>query len=215
MADPDDGTGPNRRERKKQETRAALEAAALRLFAEHGFEGTTVEEIAETADVAVRTFFRYFQSKQDVLFGDVGHDLTGRIRTHLRQRPATEPLVAAVAGALRDMESDNPDQQQQILVRMRLLVKLPELAGTYHVLFQRIHDEIAEYAAERLDQTPADLYPQLLAVAATGSVKAALVAFEASGGTRPLAELRDEAYAALTAGLVRLPDPAGNSARQR
>jgi hypothetical protein len=131
----------------------------------------------------------------------VAHDLTGRIRAHLAHQPESLPPVAAVAAALHEMEEDNPDQQHQILVRMRLLVKLPELAGTYHLLFQRLHDEIAEYVGGRLDQSPVDLYPQILASAATGSVKAALVVFEASAGARPLAEVRDEAFAALTAGL--------------
>jgi AcrR family transcriptional regulator len=195
------GAQPGRRERKKLETRAALEAAALRLFAAQGYEQTTVEEIAEAADVAVRTFFRYFQSKQDVLYGDVARDLTGRMRAHLARQPESTPPVAAVIAALRQMEEDSPDQQQQILVRVRLLSTLPELTGTYHVLFQHLHDEIARYAAGRLRQTPTDLYPQLLAAAATGSVQAALIAFEASAGARSLADLRDEAYAALTAGL--------------
>jgi AcrR family transcriptional regulator len=209
-----EGAVPNRRERKKLETRAALEAAALRLFADQGYERTTVEEISEAADVAVRTFFRYFQSKQDVLFGDVAHDLTGRIRAHLAHQPQTLAPVDAVAAALLEMEQDNPDQQQQILVRMRLMEQLQELAGTYHMLFQRLHDEIAEYVAGRLGQSPVDLYPQLLAAAATGSVKAALVVFEATGGSRPLAEVRDEAFAALTAGLSQ-PTSADTPARRR
>ena len=203
------GSGPNRRERKKQETRAALEVAALRLFAEQGYERTTVEEIAEAADVAVRTFFRYFQSKQDALFGDVAHDISGRLRTHLAEQPADRPLVAAVAAAMREM-GEGPDQEEQILVRMRLMEKLPELAGMYHMLFQRLHDEIAEYVAARLQSSPADLYPQILAAAAAGAIKAALVVFQASGGTRPLAALRDEAYAALTAGVGEPTTPAAS-----
>jgi AcrR family transcriptional regulator len=193
---------PNRRERKKLETRAALEAAALRLFAEQGYEQTTVEEIAEAADVAVRTFFRYFQSKQHVLFGDVAHDVTGRMRKALAGRPESEPPVEAVGAAMNAMQLDDPgEQQQQILDRMRLVERLPELGGTYHLLFQQLHEVIAEFVADRTGRPPVDLYPQLVAAAATGSVKAALCVFEATAGRRPLAELRDEAYTRLTAGL--------------
>ena len=82
---------PTRRERKKLETRQALEEAALRLFAERGYEQTTVEDIAEAADVAVRTFFRYFSSKQDVLFGEVVTDRVLRLRNELAARPRTSP----------------------------------------------------------------------------------------------------------------------------
>jgi TetR/AcrR family transcriptional regulator, regulator of mycofactocin system len=185
----DPGRGElGRRERKKQETRQALEAAALRLFETQGYESTTVEEIAEAADVAVRTFFRYFQSKQDVLFGEVGQDLFGRLAAQLAKRPETESPVEAVGAAFREMYQDAPDQQRQILDRMRALDRSPKLAGPYHLLFQRLHDLIAEFVGERLSVSPVDLYPQL-------------VAFEAIGGARPLVDLRDEAYAALTAGL--------------
>jgi TetR/AcrR family transcriptional regulator, regulator of mycofactocin system len=192
---------PGRRERKKLETRAALEAAALRLFAERGYEQTTVDDIAEAADVAVRTFFRYFQSKQHVLFGDVALDIAGRLRAALRARPAGEPPVDAVGAALGAMELDDPEQQRQVLDRMRLLERLPELGGTYHMLFQQLHEVIAAEVAERDGRSAADLEPQLLAAAATASLKAALTVFEATGGRRPLAELRDEAYSRLTAGL--------------
>ena len=153
----------NRRERKKRETRDALEAAALRLFAEKGYDETTVEEIAEAADVAVRTFFRYFQSKQHVLFGDVAHDVTGRLRAALDAQPATLAPVVAVGAALELLGLDSDDERRQILDRMRLLEKLPELAGTYHMIFQDLHDVIADYTAERIGALPKDLHPQLLA----------------------------------------------------
>ena len=198
---PPETSAPGRRERKKLETRTALEAAALRLFAERGYEQTTVDDIAEAADVAVRTFFRYFQSKQHVLFGDVALGIAARLRTALRERPATETPVEAVGAALGAMELDDAEQQRQVLDRLRLLQRLPELGGTYHLLFQQLHDVIAEEVAERTGKPVTDLHPQLLAAAATGALKAALTVFEVSGGRRQLAELRDKAYTLLTAGL--------------
>lgn len=198
---PPETSAPGRRERKKLETRTALEAAALRLFAERGYEQTTVDDIAEAADVAVRTFFRYFQSKQHVLFGDVALGIAARLRTALRERPAKETPVEAVRAALGAMELDDAEQQRQVLDRLRLLQRLPELGGTYHLLFQQLHDVIAEEVAERTGKPVADLHPQLLAAAATGALKAALTVFEVSGGRRQLAELRDKAYTLLTAGL--------------
>jgi AcrR family transcriptional regulator len=191
----------SRRERKKLETRAALESAALRLFAERGYDATTVEEIADAADVAVRTFFRYFSSKQDVLFGDVARDITGRLRAALVARPAAEPAVVAVGAALDAMELDNDEQRRQVLDRMRLMDKAPELGGTYHLLFQELHDVIAGFTAERTGAGARDLYPQLVAAAATGAIKATLTVFEAAPDVEPLSALRVRAYAALTEGL--------------
>ena len=80
-----------RRERKKRQTRAALEQAALRLFAEKGYDQTTVEDIADAADVAVRTFFRYFQSKQHILFGDFAHQIAARLAGMLAASRETPP----------------------------------------------------------------------------------------------------------------------------
>jgi AcrR family transcriptional regulator len=199
---PHDATVLNRRERKKLETRAALEQAALRLFAQQGYEATTVEEIAEAADVAVRTFFRYYQSKQHVLYGDVALDITDRLRVALSRQPADGPILAAVGAALESMELDDAEHQQQILQRMKLVATLPELAGAYHLIFHDLHNVIAEYVAGRCAQRRYDFFPQLVANAAIGSIKAALTTFEAYGSSgRNLRSLRREAYTTLTAGI--------------
>src|SRR5581483_7155475 len=87
------------RERKKQRTREALRAVALRLFERKGFEITTVEEIAAAARVSPRTVFRYFPTKHDLVFNRTDERL-GLLLTAVRGRPPEEPpLVAACAAA--------------------------------------------------------------------------------------------------------------------
>jgi TetR/AcrR family transcriptional regulator, regulator of mycofactocin system len=194
---------PSRRERKKLQTRDALEAAALRLFAEKGYEATTVEEIAEAADVAVRTFFRYFQSKQHVLFGDVAHNVAGRLRTALDARPADESLLDSIGAAMDALELGGGGDGRQVLDRMRLLDQMPELGGPYHLLFQDLHDVIAEFAAGRTGDQPRDMYPQLVAGGTIAAVKAVLSVFQAQPDGRSIHDLRVDAFEQLTRGLHR------------
>ena len=91
-----------RRDRKKNETRQALRDAAHRLFAEKGFSQTTIDDIAEAADVSRRTFFRYYDSKDDLLRSDVS-DLLPVMLAALRARPAAEPPFAAILASLRTL----------------------------------------------------------------------------------------------------------------
>lgn len=96
------GLGGGRRDRKKAETRQALRAAAHRLFAEKGFSRTTIDDITEAADVSRRTFFRYYDSKDDLLRADVS-DLLPAMLAALRARPAEETPWAAILAALRTL----------------------------------------------------------------------------------------------------------------
>lgn len=93
------GAPPGRRERKKQATRAALVAAAKELFETKGFAATTVQEITDAADVSERTFFRYFESKEDLLLPDLVALFADAERA-LRRRPPDEPPLPALREAL-------------------------------------------------------------------------------------------------------------------
>jgi AcrR family transcriptional regulator len=89
------------RTRKKERTRAAINDAALELFIEKGYEATTVDEIAERAEVSKATFFRYFATKAEVIFSTDGlgrHEL----RDAIVERPADEDDLTAVRRALLD-----------------------------------------------------------------------------------------------------------------
>ncbi len=91
---------PGLRERKKQQTRENIERVALQLFAERGYDHTTLAEIADAADVSPRTIFAYFESKEDILFCDEPV-MFERLKDTLEQRP----VGATTVDALREFVS--------------------------------------------------------------------------------------------------------------
>lgn len=108
------------RERKKQQTREALIAAAQRLFTEQGFDGTTTDEIAAAADVSQRTLFRYFAGKEEMALAPLAEMQEG-FTDEVRRRPPGEPPMTALRLAARAMigafAGDDPEtrQRRQIL----------------------------------------------------------------------------------------------------
>lgn len=193
--------GGTRRTQQKQATHAALEEAALRLFTAQGYENTTVEEIAETAGVAVRTFFRHFSSKQHVLFGDVAHGQVTALRQALARQDTTGDPIATVRAVMDEMDLADPADRAQVLMRFQLMAAQPTLVATYLLLSAELQNEVAEFVARCRGDSPTDFYPQLVAGAAAASWNAALATWVAAGGTADLTELRRSAFAALTAGL--------------
>jgi AcrR family transcriptional regulator len=191
-----------RRERKKLETRQALEQAALRLFAERGYEQTTVEDIAEAADVAVRTFFRYFSSKQDVLFGEVVTDRVTRLRSELAARPASEDLLRSIRVVMDLLDFTGPDEESAIMARMELLRRQPSFVARYLVIMDEMRAVVVEFVAGRTGLDPhRHLYPLLVGGACVVAWDSSLKLWVESGGTASLRALRTEAFAALTKSL--------------
>jgi AcrR family transcriptional regulator len=88
------------RDRKKQKTRLAIQDAALELFVEQGFDATTVEQIAALAEVSTATFFRYFKTKGEVIFGDNGFR-TKDLERSIVNRPASDDDLQAIRDAMR------------------------------------------------------------------------------------------------------------------
>ncbi len=93
---------PGRRERKKRETSEAIQIAARRLFAEHGYAATTIRQIADEADVSERTFFRYFQSKEDLLLPDVVA-FFGAVQSAIQARPIEEAPLTSIFEAFAEV----------------------------------------------------------------------------------------------------------------
>src|SRR6266487_4582242 len=106
------------RERKKDRTRRTIQAEALRLFAEKGFQATTVQEIAAAAEVAPRTFFRYFPTKEEVVFwAEYQPTLAGFVAA----RPDDEPAEEALRHGITDGLAAFYDQdRERLLERVKL-----------------------------------------------------------------------------------------------
>ncbi|MFI2200205.1 TetR/AcrR family transcriptional regulator [Streptomyces sp. NPDC020192] len=92
-------TEPGRRDRKKAATRRTLLQTATRMFAERGYQETTVKDIAAAAGVTERTFFRYFPSKEDLVFAEI-LDFVPLVQQEILRRPAGEPPLRAVLNSL-------------------------------------------------------------------------------------------------------------------
>lgn len=101
---------PGLRARKKEQTRRAIQEAALDLFAADGYEATTVETIAAKADVSTTTFFRYFASKEEVIFAD-RHRRQPALYRAILERPAGEGHLEALRSALEEAWATTTDPE--------------------------------------------------------------------------------------------------------
>jgi AcrR family transcriptional regulator len=190
------------RERKKADTREAIRGAAVDLFCSHGFEGTTMDAVAAAADVSVRTVFRYFPTKEDLVFADVDADLED-LRTLLDARPADEPVMSSVR-AVVEVLAGRMERGRDADVRLApLLHDEPALRQRYLGVLDQVEETLADWARLRLAAGPEDLRPGLLA-ACMVSAQRVVVDAMTQGGPRPLADLIREAVAVIGRGFDQL-----------
>ena len=104
------------RERKKEATTERLREVALALVAERGFDAVSIDDIAAAADVSKTTFYRYFETKEDVLLGKSSDNLE-ILRASLEECPAEVPAVEAARHAFHRLaETYQADRAQKLLV---------------------------------------------------------------------------------------------------
>ncbi len=135
-----------------------LEIIALRLFTAQGFDDTTVEHIAAAAGVSRRTFFRYFESKADVLW----HEFDGEVRA-LRAAFAAigpdVPLMEAIRRAVVGVNAYSADDVPELRTRMNLIGSVPALQASAAQHYDDWERAVSEFAAARLRQPANSLYP--------------------------------------------------------
>ncbi|WP_395108554.1 TetR/AcrR family transcriptional regulator [Actinomadura sp. SCN-SB] len=151
------------RARKKRRTRAALATAALKLFAERGYEETTIADIAAAADVSPRTFFGYFPSKEDVVFAEIDDRLEEVAERLSRRVPGEAPLETMRRGIVGIIEALVTGQGEYGAVQVRLVTERPGLRAR---ALQRLMD-VQEEIESRLRELCPDI-DEIDAVAASG-----------------------------------------------
>lgn len=145
----------------------------MRLFREQGYAATTVEQIADAADVSPSTFFRYFPTKEDVVLAD---DLDVLLLEALREQPADLSPIQAFRGAVRAVFETLPaDVWQRERNRHDLLVSVPELRSAMLDEFVRTTDMLTTAIAERLGRSPDDFAVRTFSGALQGTVMAAVL----------------------------------------
>lgn len=138
----------SRRQRKKRQTRQLLVETAFRLFADQGYEQTTVAQIARAADVATKTFFNYFPSKEDVLFAETGRGNALPLELIAGRRPGetvAELLTRVYDEMLADYLTENVGRDPALMrTYVRLVMTTPALLGKTLQLSLELQREMAD-----------------------------------------------------------------------
>ena len=189
-----------RRDRKKMATRIAIEDAAVGLYATRGFKETSVLDITEAADVSQRTFYRYFTSKEDVLFGSWRQDLAVTVKV-IESRPQDESPLEAMRGALLAMAEHFEQNRERYSFIAQLSASSPDVAAYQgQVIIPAVVEAFAEGLARRLGvEALADLRPYVFAGVAAAAVNAAMVVWVAESGTELLENVLLDALDLLSA----------------
>ncbi|MEW2075765.1 TetR family transcriptional regulator [Streptomyces sp. NPDC012403] len=211
------------RERKKRATRAALAEAAVRLAAEHGAEKVTVEAISAAAGVSVRTFFNYFDTRDDA-FVVIDADAGARMRQAVLDAPAALSPLQALREALAAELAEAEQQHELWRLHAQVVHASPHLLVRTLGAHMADETELAEAIAARIraggptsavsPPAPAtdeerrgalDLYPRLLAAVAGTAVRTSVEHWSARPEDAAFLDVFQEVFALLAAGLPAPP----------
>jgi mycofactocin system transcriptional regulator len=193
-------TGPDRPRigRKPSTTHDQLEAVALQLFVSRGFDETSIDDIAAAAGIARRTFFRYYPSKSDLVWGDFGAELV-RMQAWFDGVAPDVPMMEAIRQAVIEFNRLPPDQEPQHRRRMSLILGVPTLLANSTLRFAQWRAVVAAFAAQRLGMLEDDLLPKVVGYSALGATLAGYEQWLRGGGAE-LVDLLDAALGELAIG---------------
>jgi mycofactocin system transcriptional regulator len=155
------GPEPARTGRPRVTSRAALEQVGFELFARQGFDDTTIDDIAAAAGIGRRTFFRYFASKNDLVWGDFAAELA-KFEGLLAATDPAAPMMEALCGAVVEFNRFDPAVVPWHRQRMALILRVPTLQADSTVRYASWRALVTEFAARRTGRPASDLLPRLI-----------------------------------------------------
>jgi mycofactocin system transcriptional regulator len=192
---------------ERAQIRARIEQAALRLFTRAGFEQVSVDDIAEAAGISRRTYFRYFATKADVVWGDFDAHVR-RLADLLAASDPQQPVLDSICAAYVAVNDYAAGELPLLRDRMRLILTEPALQAHSQLRYAAVDEVVARWVAERIAGSPDELVPRLVATSARAAATTAFEHWLAGSGRTTLAESLDAAFAELGAGFPTLRGPA-------
>ncbi|MDV3458283.1 TetR/AcrR family transcriptional regulator [Sphingomonas sp. HF-S4] len=182
------------RERKRRETAKRIKEAGIRLFVERGYDATTIDDIAAAADISRRTFFHYYQSKDDILLS-MQNALGDILSAQLVDEPvAKKPLHAVRDAAIRVAEPVPADE----LLKLDRLMRSSEAVQARKVASYVRHEETLFAAlCEKWPEPDRETALRMIAMVSIGAVRLSLDTLNREDGKRSLADILAEEFRAL------------------
>ena len=187
---------PGLRERKRQQTRERLTRAAIALFLERGFEATTLDDIASAADISRRSFFHYFDSKEEVVFA-WHEEITAALVAAIGARPASESMLAAAENAIAAMARQI--EPAEAIAMARLKRDNPALQARDQVKYEQLERALADALGRRAGHKAEKLGARLVAMIATGAMRIGGELWVAEGAREKPEVLVKRTFAAIRA----------------
>ncbi|MFB7218652.1 TetR/AcrR family transcriptional regulator [Streptomyces sp. NPDC056227] len=157
------------RERKKLKTRIAIRSATYRLIAEQGYDATTIEQIAEAAEVSPSTVFRYFATKEDIVLTD---EYDPVMEAELRNRPADEPPLESLRFIMTEaLTAFLATEEEELRRRTRLMVEVPAIRARMSETMSDTANILAQVLADRRGRSADDLEVRVFIAAVLGALR--------------------------------------------
>jgi AcrR family transcriptional regulator len=180
---------PGLRERKKIETLHRMQGEALRLFAEQGYEATTIEQIAEASGVSPSTFYRYFPTKEDVIVQD---EYDPMIIAVFQNQPDDVPPLAALRATLSALFAQfDAEDLDRVRKRVAMIFSVPSLLARQYQQSLATQRMLAELVAARLGRDADDLEVRNFTAAVVAAWTTGIMVWIESGGGDDLGAIMD------------------------